>query len=248
VTFQAPGEADIRATFSNVTGTLRVSVTSPPPGTVTLSGVVTDTITRRPVAGARLEAVTGPNAGRNSTTDGNGFYSLALMEDTVLVRVTKTDYETREATFPLRGDVRLDFTMTPILAPDGDVSRFFGTYNVTLRIAQQNCAFPVTPATSGQVVLSGQPSGSGFTVALIERGTTRSYSGSIDGNGNFGGTGGGIIGFGIASPNDGILNNHDYSGSISGRVTGNSITGTEFVRYGEPCPGSVLDLEFSGDR
>jgi uncharacterized protein YjdB len=68
------GEVEIRATYQNVPGTLRVTL--PTPQTFTLVGVVTQTGSTSAVPGATVRVSTGLNSGRSSGTDGNGYYSI----------------------------------------------------------------------------------------------------------------------------------------------------------------------------
>jgi hypothetical protein len=242
VTFQAVGESDIRATFSGQTGMLHVTVTARPASSFTLFGIVTETNSNRPVLGARVEVINGPNVGRNTTTDGNGYYSMPLVEGTFALRFSRNDYELREVTGTLSVDTRLDITMKSTLPPPPDVSKFFGTYRVNLSTGSENCpGDPVTPGSSGTLELSGRDDGSRATASITERGQTRTYNGSMSEDGGFGGTGSGLIGLrGFQT--------HEYNGSLGARVSGNSISGTETLRITVPCPGSVLTIRFSGSR
>ena len=112
---------------------------------------------------------------------------------------------------------------------------------VDLRVTQQNCEEPAFPDPKGTLTLSGNANGTSFRAVLVERGTTRVYNGEMKADGSFGGSGGGVFA-GIFGPR------HDYTGSLQGRVTGNSVTATEFVRYGAPCPGRTLELVITGSK
>ena len=117
---------------------------------------------------------------------------------------------------------------------------YVGTYNVSLSVAQDTC-LQIVPATSGQVQLSG--TATSITVRIIERGITRSYSGAIAGDGTFSA----VTGSGSTS-STGWYPSHDYTGSVTGRVSGNSISGAERLNFTSGCPGQVLVINFGGSR
>jgi hypothetical protein len=124
-----------------------------------------------------------------------------------------------------------------------NVSGFFGTYNTSLTITQQSCEFPFTVGPNGTINLNGRTDGSGLTVTIVERGTTRTYAGTLRGDGTFSGNGGGVIA-GITTGQ----RNHDYSGDVSGTVSGRNINATENVLFGIPCPGRTMKIQYSGSR
>ena len=41
---------------------------------------------------------------------------------------------------------------------------------------------------------------------------------------------------------------HEVTGTISGVVAGNSISGTESMIYAVPCPGTVIQVKFTGSK
>jgi hypothetical protein len=243
VTFVAPGEVDIRATYRTLTGAAHITV-----ATVVVryavSGVVTDKDNGRGLQGARVEILDGPDAGRSAQTDANGAYRLAdVVAGRIMVRVSNQSYDPVEQPITLSSDTRLDVALKIRL----DITPLYGTFNVSLSVIRQTCEFPITPGTTGQVTLSGGADGRNVDMKIVERGTTRTYKGSMQTDGKFSGGGGGVIA-GIVARLGPIIWKHDYTGGIEGRVTGRSISGTESILYGAPCPGKILDIGFSGSK
>jgi hypothetical protein len=115
-----------------------------------------------------------------------------------------------------------------------------GTYNVSLNVVQDTC-LQIFPGGSGQVQLSG--TATTITVRIVERGITRGYNGTIAGDGTFSA----VTGNGSTS-STGWYPSHDYTGSVSGRVSGNSVSGTERLNFTTGCPGQVLVINFGGAR
>jgi hypothetical protein len=246
VNFIAAGDVEIRATYRSVTGSTRLTVSAAPRPRYRLSGVLTDQINGRGVDQARVEVVSGLNAGRSVTTPADGSYAFSdLIEDSFTVRFTSPFYEPADRSVTLNADTRVDVVMKPAT----DVTAFYGTYNVNLAVNQQNCEFPVIPGNTGQLTLAGNKDGTSFTATIVERGTTRSYGGRMQSDGSFSGNGGGVIA-GVAGPPvvGTSLFYHDYTGSMQGRVSGRSVSGTENVLFGAPCPGKTLTIGFSGSR
>jgi hypothetical protein len=238
VRFVALGEADIRATYQSVVGTTRVTVSAAPVRRFTLAGTLTDADNNRGVENVRIDITDGADAGRSATTDVNGAFAIAdLAEGTFSVRITHPYYEVTVRPVTLTEGTRLDLALKPVV----NVAALFGTFNVDLRVTQQNCEEPAFPDPKGTLTLSGNANGTAFRAVLVERGTTRVYNGEMKADGSFGGSGGGVFA-GIRGPR------HDYTGNIQGRVTGTSVTATEFVRYGAPCPGRTLELAISGSK
>jgi len=81
-----------------------------PPGTVTLSGVISEMTSRgrQPVEGAEVWRLV--NYGwRFATTDGHGFYRMpGLYDGAALVNTSKEGYQKDERTVTIHGDTRYD--------------------------------------------------------------------------------------------------------------------------------------------
>lgn len=122
------GTAVVSATYRGVTGSQTITVA--PVVQATLFGIVSRAgSSPRPVVGATVTISDGQNAGRTTTTDGNGYYSLGqLLVGTFSLRVTKSGYETVSRSVSLSSDTRLDLsaaleisaptTPTPAPAPN----------------------------------------------------------------------------------------------------------------------------------
>lgn len=94
------------------------------------------------------------------------------------------------------------------------------------------------------MTIRGNADGSNLSVMVAERNTSREYRGRMNNDGSFSATGSGVI-LSIGGPD---INTHDFSGSIQGRVVGSSVSGTESMTYGAPCPGGIMEIAFSGAR
>jgi hypothetical protein len=238
-TFLAVGEADLNETFRGMSATTRVTVAAKTLPRFQLNGTINESGTTHPIAGATVTVVDGPDAGRSAVTDAGGAYTLAnLTTGSFNLRATRTDYETQTIAVSLTADARVDFALK--LA---NVSGFFGTYATTLSIAQQSCEFPFQVGPTGTINLNGRTDGSGLTVTIVERGTTRTYGGTLRTDGTFNGSGGGVIAGFARGPAK-----HDYTGDVSGTVSGRNINATENVLFGQPCPGRTMKILYSGSR
>jgi len=150
---------------SSATATAAVPASSAP--LFTLSGLVTEENTNgRAVAGATVEAVDGPNAGKSTTADSNGSYALAnLAAGSFSVRATAFGYNAsvlavtvvEHTTLNLRL-LRTPVTPTPIPPAPGA------------------CAYTIAPNTSGTV---GYQGGS-FTAAIARTAGTCSWQAGSD--------------------------------------------------------------------
>jgi hypothetical protein len=242
VEFKGAGDVDLKASYRGMNSSMHVSVTAPEAARPTLIGVVTDADSGRPIAGVTVTVVDGPNANRSTQSDGNGYYSLGNMTPSAFtIGFQREFYTTTTRPVGLFTDQRIDVALK-LASPD--VSAFFGRYNVGLTVTQQTCEFPVSPAPTATLDLAGRQDGSGFTATMTERGVSRTYSGRINADGSFSGRGAGLI----PGSFDRLRPQHDFSGTIQGRVTGRAIGGTETLTYGAPCPGKIIYISFSGGR
>lgn len=112
----SPSSPSPTTTTTTTTTTTSSTTTTVAPQS-TLAGVVTDTSTGRPIGGARVQVVDGPGSGRSSTTDGNGYYSIAgITHSSFTARATATNYALQDQGLTLNRDTRLDFTLRPVPA------------------------------------------------------------------------------------------------------------------------------------
>lgn len=240
VTFVGLGEADIQATFSGRPGTARVTVIPAPIQRRTLTGTIIDAGRRTGIAGARVEVADGSDSGRSATTAADGGFAVDnLAEGTFTLRVTHRDYDSVQQSVTLAAGARVEIALRPLL----DISPLYGTFGISLRVTRQSCSTPIIPGATGQMTIRGNVDGSSLTVMVAERNTSREYRGKMNSDGSFSASGSGVI-----LSLRGNTNSHDFSGSIQGRVIGSSVSGSESMTYGAPCPGGFLEIAFNGAR
>jgi hypothetical protein len=245
--FVAAGEVDIKATYKSVTGTLHLSISPLPTPHYNLSGTITDKGNGKNIFQATVLVVDGPDAGRSVQTDSNGMYTFSqLTAGTFTLKVTHGGYLDVSRQVTLSSNLQVDIVMISTI----DVSANYGTFNVSLTVLSDDCEFPPMPDPNGTLKLSGQDDGSGFSFSITERGTTRSYSGTMDPNGSFRASGTNLF-VGAPPPTHGPSvrePTHDSSGTVTGSVNGRRISGSEDVTFGAPCPGRRLSLGFDGSK
>lgn len=87
-----------------------------PETTFVMSGYVRDQLTSATIANARLEIVQGINAGKIAWSDSGGLYRFEqLKAGATRVRVTATDYETRESDISISVDETVNVQLTPVM-------------------------------------------------------------------------------------------------------------------------------------
>jgi hypothetical protein len=135
--------------------------------TFTLSGFVSEENTGgRAVAGAMIQVVDGPNAGKNASTDGNGSYSLTeLAAGSFSIRATANGYKAAERAVTVAEDTRLDLRLlrtavSPAPAPSPSPSA---------------CAYTVAPSTNSMNFRGGS-----FTAAISRTAGSCSWQASSD--------------------------------------------------------------------
>ena len=108
--------SDGGAFASMVEASAQVPPLSPPVPTVyTLTGVITDTSTHRAIPGARLEVLTGPNAGTSATADQSGTYVLSdLVAGSFRLRASADNYTSGEQGVTVPDNPRADFELRHI--------------------------------------------------------------------------------------------------------------------------------------
>lgn len=140
-----------------------------------------------------------------------------------------------------------------------NVTQFYGTFNVRYtKVSDTGC--DVTFATSGTFTIVGNTSGSDVRLRINER-VEREYRGTMSTSGRFDGTSSGVILTGdfvdlsneaSGGPSDAVSfwapGGHDYTGVLTGQVSGNSVSGSERITFGLGCPGNVVVLEIAGNK
>jgi Carboxypeptidase regulatory-like domain/Bacterial Ig-like domain (group 2) len=112
VTAVATGHTELRATYQNFVGTMRVAVTKTPV-TFVLTGIVRDSSTQRPLAGVELHML-GDSAG-GTTTDAAGEYTLdGVPAGRILAEFFKSGYEVLEISVTMVGDQLRNVALDPV--------------------------------------------------------------------------------------------------------------------------------------
>jgi hypothetical protein len=94
-----------------------VATPTPQVRTFTLAGVVVD-LSGRAISNATVAATDSTTTRRTSTTDGNGYYSIApLREGSVSISVTASSYQSTTRTVTLSSDQRLEMTLFSVASP-----------------------------------------------------------------------------------------------------------------------------------
>lgn len=172
-------------------------------------------------------------------TDANGAYALVNLPagSFRLQFFTKGAYSPTSRDVALTSDTRLDVALTP------GFGFCYGTSNTILRATLDTCSSPVIPGPTGTLELKGTPHQSHFSAKLTGRSVLRScVNGTMKGDGSFSAT------LPLSLLPGGIQPLHDVSGTIQGKVTGNSINGTETLVYTLPCIGKFINTSFTGGR
>jgi len=98
---------------ASATATITGPPTAPAPAVNgTLFGVVSDAASGSAISGASVSVTSGPNAGKSSVTDGNGYYSIpAITAGSFTIQVTASAYVTLTQTVSLNADTRVDLRL-----------------------------------------------------------------------------------------------------------------------------------------
>ncbi len=114
ITSMGIGAVTITATYQNVSGTTRVTVTRPP--AYVLSGVVTESVptTSIVLSGVRVDFTDAANQGRFATTDSTGHYEITqLPGGNYTVRAALAGYEDSTKQVAVNANATLDFGLIP---------------------------------------------------------------------------------------------------------------------------------------
>jgi hypothetical protein len=119
VNAKAPGDVDITATYSGVSGKAHVSFVRPPALVAVISGTVTDAFSGGILPNIAVQFVDSRNAVKAARTDATGKYSLAnIATGPVTVSFAATSYATLAETVAVSADTRIDVA----LERDGPIS------------------------------------------------------------------------------------------------------------------------------
>lgn len=144
----------------------------------TLSGTITDQATNAGLEGARVEILNGANAGKATTTDRSGAYTLTgLASDTFRMRASAAGYDYGEQNITLTGNMRADmalrktvvacnYSVTATNGTDGRgqlaISWQGGPSSLTLTRTSGSCDWRATTDASWITLASTSGSGSGL--------------------------------------------------------------------------------------
>jgi hypothetical protein len=155
----------------------------PTPATHTLIGTITDQATRAGIAGARVEALNGVNAGRFTTTDRSGAYTLSdLLADTFRMRAAAAGYDPREQNVTVPDIPRADFELRRSgsgacaysISPSGSVNVGFTAGRVSLAITRTSgsCGWQATTNVGWLTLSSTSGAGNATVTANYASNTT----------------------------------------------------------------------------
>ena len=174
------GDATATGMTTTATGTVPPLGPAPPP-TYTLTGLISDP-GRAGIPNARVEVLNGDNAGKATTTDGGGIYTLTgLLGGTFRLRASADGFLTGEQNVTVPDIPRADFTLQRVSTTcTYTVSRtgnFFvswqqGQFDVTITRTQGSCAWQAT--TDVAWLTPGNSTGNG-TATL-----TFTYTGNLN--------------------------------------------------------------------
>ena len=120
VTILGLGTVDVRATYDNLSGSMQVRVTPPPPDRFTLTGVVHEVKpTPHPVAGATLRITSGPDFGATAVSDQTGAYTFPpLAAGFAPIETTANGYITNSIGIAITNNGSVDIWLAPVPPKD----------------------------------------------------------------------------------------------------------------------------------
>jgi Carboxypeptidase regulatory-like domain/Bacterial Ig-like domain (group 2) len=165
----AAGEADVRAAFSGVNGSLHIKLQA---RTFAVAGVITDSESGRSIDG-EVEIVDGANAGKVTRADSTGRYSLSgLVAGSFALRARATGYDSSDMRVTIvDSDARADITLRRTPGPPDYSGVWTGEYKIT------DCA-NIDPPGATPINICGYPASSNayrFTLSQNSRTVTGTY-------------------------------------------------------------------------
>jgi len=176
--------ADGAASTSSATAS--ADIATPAAAHFTLSGTVSDDGSARAIAGGTVQILNGSDAGKSTTTDGGGAYSLSgLTGGSFTVRASAAGYTAREESVTLARDATLDLRLRPTpsapppppppaacsytVSPSESGSDYKGaTLTATITRTAGTCAWQASSDVSWMTVASASGSGNAtlsYTIA-----------------------------------------------------------------------------------
>ena len=109
----AAGPVDIMATYQNVSGTAHVTIVSPTPATIAITGTVTDG-----TSGGVLPGISVAAAGQTTATNAAGTYTLAnISPGNITVTASAVGYQTLSQSVLTTANARVDFVLQRVSSP-----------------------------------------------------------------------------------------------------------------------------------
>jgi len=159
VTVMAAGQVDMRATYQNVTGSLGLTVTMPPPssGQFMLTGYVSEA---PPVSklfeGVKITVTSGPDAGQFTYTNETGYFRFGRLTAGIFsLAINHAGYQPWTFQVHLDSDVNLPIVLYPVPPVDAsgatatarcrDASWSWAKDPMQACVAQGGIAYPVCP-------------------------------------------------------------------------------------------------------
>jgi hypothetical protein len=122
VTAVSRGEVELRATYQNVVGSMRLLTMQSSTGTFPLTGLVREALpNQRPLAGVRVQVTAGHDFGAHTFTDENGAFSFpAATAGRIFLELTKQGYQTSVVDLTLSGALQRDVWLYPTPPANSD--------------------------------------------------------------------------------------------------------------------------------
>jgi len=125
---------------STSSATASADIATPAAAHFTLSGTVSDETSARLIASGRVEVLDGADAGKSTSTDGGGAYSLSgLAGGTFTVRASASGYTAREQSVTVARDSTLDLKLRQTAPPPSPPPP----------PPPASCSYTVSPSESG---------------------------------------------------------------------------------------------------
>ncbi len=179
--------SDASSTAMTASATADVPALGPaPPPTYTLTGVISDAA-RTGISGARVEVLTGDNAGKAATTNATGTYTLTgLLGGTFRLRASADGFNTGEQNVTVPDVPRADFTLqrpTPAcvyaVSATGRISVSYtaGQIGVTIERPSGDCSWQAT--TDVAWITPRTTTGSGTMTATFDYASNPTFVGRL---------------------------------------------------------------------
>jgi hypothetical protein len=163
----------------------------PPPSTLTLTGFITDVDTNAGIEGARVEAINGANAGKATTTNSTGAYSLTgLVAEQFRMRASVGGYDSGEQNVTVPNTTRADMQLrrsasapcSYTVVPGGPLSVGFvaGSTTLTMTRTSGTCGWQASKDVSWITLGAGAGGGDGsLNVAFQSNASFVGRSGTV---------------------------------------------------------------------